>query len=446
MTPGARLSAAIEICLEIQDEGTATDRTVDAYFKKRRYAGSKDRRAISNRVYDVIRSQSRLDWWIERSGSNLTPSPRLRIIADLCLSDKMRPEEVQTLFSGATHCPDVMDEGETALAGALAGRPLTHHTDMPDWVAYEYPQWLDSRLRDAFGENFEAEIAAFNLPASPDIRVNMLKATFEGVQEMLQGAQINAAPTAYSPTALRITDNVRLGGTKVFSDGFIEVQDEGSQLISLLCDAGPGMTVIDFCAGAGGKTLAMAATMTRGTNNKGKTIKGQLIACDVFSQRLERMKSRLKRADANGIQMKTLSTEDDPWVAANADVADRVLLDVPCTGTGTWRREPDAKWRLHPEDMEKVINTQKRILTSASRLVKPGGRLIYATCSVLPDENEKQVEWFLSENPAFRTLDVPGVWASTIGDNCPVSSPWLRLSPASTQTDGFFCAVLERTS
>ena len=441
MTPGARLSAAIEICREIDKTRVAANKIIDAYFKRRRYAGSKDRRAISSRIYDTIRRQSRLDWWIERSGSNLTPSSRLRIIADLGLSDKMRPEEIQALFSGARHCPDTMNDREMALADALAGRPVSHHSDMPDWVAFEYPEWLDTGLRAIYGTALATEMAAFNIPAALDVRVNMLKSTFEEVRELLQEEQINCDPTAFSPIALRITDNVRLGGTRAFGDGLIEVQDEGSQLISLLCDAQPGMTVVDFCAGAGGKTLALAASMARGRN-----IKGRLIACDVFSQRLERMKVRLKRASAQGIQLKTLSTEDDPWVEANTGIADRVLRDVPCTGSGTWRRDPDAKWRLQPEDMEKEIQSQRVILASASRLVKPGGRLIYATCSILPVENEQQIEWFLSEFDDFSTMDGPTIWASTVGDSCPVNGPWLRFSPATTQTDGYFCAILERST
>jgi 16S rRNA (cytosine967-C5)-methyltransferase len=439
MTPGARIAAAIEICTSMCDTGAAADKTVDKYFKRRRYAGSKDRRAISSRVYDTIRRQARLDWWIARSGSNLSPSPRLRIIADLGLSDKMRPEEIQTLFSGATHCPDALGDDELALAAALAGRPITHHSDMPDWVVGEYPEWLDSSLRKVYGETLGAEMAALNLPATLDVRVNMLKSTFEDAREQLHSEQIRVEPTAFSPIALRVMDNVRLGGTKAYNDGLIEVQDEGSQLISLLCDAKPSMTVVDFCAGAGGKTLALAASMARG-----KTVKGQLIACDVFSQRLERMKERLKRAGAKGMQLKSLSTEDDPWVEKNAGTAGRVLLDVPCTGSGTWRRDPDAKWRLHPEDMEKSINTQRRILSSASRLVKPGGRLIYATCSILPEENEQQIEWFLSQGSDFQTVDAASLWSSTVGGDCPVPGPWLRFSPATTQTDGFFCAVLER--
>lgn len=441
MTPGARVSAAIEICLEIDDTGTAADKIIDKYFKRRRYAGSKDRRAISNRVYDTIRRKSRLSWWIQRSGSDLAPSARLRVIADLALSEKMRPEEIQQLFSGARHCPSALIDGEVALAEALAGRPISHHSEMPDCVEYEYPSWLESNLRAAYGETLPTEMSALNSTATLDVRVNMLKSTFEDVQSLLHNEQIKVEPTNLSPIALRIIDRVRLGGTKAYNDGLIEVQDEGSQLISLLCDAQPGMTVVDFCAGAGGKTLALAASMARG-----KTIKGKLIACDVFSQRLNRMKERLKRAGANNVQLKVLSTENDLWVEQNAEMADRVLLDVPCTGTGTWRREPDAKWRLSPEDMEKAIATQRLILDSASRLVKPGGRLIYATCSILPDENEKQIEWFLSEHDDFRTMDASVIWANSVGDSCPVSGPWLRLSPATTQTDGFFCAVLERVT
>lgn len=440
MTPGARISAAIDIATEIDSGVSASDSIVDVYFRHRRYAGSKDRRAVTDRVYGLIRRHARLDWWIDRSGSALTPNARLRVIADLALNDKCRPEEITQLFSGGRHCPAELSPDELSLADSLAGRPVTHHSEMPDAVALEYPAWLDGSLKRAFGERLGEEMTALNQPAPMGLRVNTLKTTFEEVYDSLVRENFNPDPTPYSPLSIRISGHVRIGGSTAYQQGWIEVQDEGSQLISLLTDAREGMTVIDFCAGAGGKTLALAASMAR----EG-IVRGRLIACDVFSQRLQRMKARIKRAGAEGIQRHTLSSEFDPWVADQANTADRVLLDVPCTGAGTWRRHPVDKWRLTPVQLEESIETQRRILESASGMVKAGGRLVYSTCSVLPEENEDQVDWFLSENPDFEILDCRTLWQECVGGEPTAEGPYLRLSPATTGTDGFFCAVLQHT-
>ncbi len=440
MTPGARLNAAIEIASEIDEGRSAADTVVDAYFRTRRYAGSKDRRAITDRVYGLIRRHARLNWWIDRSGSSLAPSARQRVIADLALNDKARPEEIQQLFNGGRHCPAPLSPEEAALADSLAGRPVTHHTEMPDNVALEYPEWLDGSLKRFLGERLTDEMTALNQPTPMDLRVNTLKTTFEDAYNSLRSEGINAEPTAYSPLAFRILGHVRIGGTSAHQQGWIEVQDEGSQLIALLADAREGMTVIDFCAGAGGKTLALAASMA-----SDGVLRGRLIACDVFAQRLQRMKARIKRAGADGIQRHTLSSEADPWVSEQANTADRVLLDVPCSGSGTWRRSPADKWRLTPMELEEYCATQQRILESAAKLVKQDGRLIYATCSILPEENEDQVAWFLGEHPEFTELDCRDIWRECVGGEAPFDGPHMHLSPATTATDGFFCAVLQKS-
>lgn len=441
MTPGARIAAAIEIVREIDEGASAPDQVLEAYFRARRYAGSKDRRAISERVYGLIRRHARLSWWIERSGSILTPDARLRVIADLSLNDKARPEEIRQLFSGGRHCPAPLSPDETALADSLAGRPVTHHSEMPDNVVLEYPEWLDGSLKRAFGDHLTDEMTALNQPAPMDIRVNTLKTTFEEAYNALHSEGILAEPTAYSPMSLRVIGNVRIGGSSAYQQGWVEVQDEGSQLIALLTDARKGMTVVDFCAGAGGKTLALAAAMA-----PDGVLRGRLIACDVFARRLQRMKARIKRAGADGIQRQTLSSERDPWVGEQAGVADRVLLDVPCSGAGTWRRNPSDKWRLTPLELEDCRATQRRILQNAAGLVKPGGRLVYATCSVLPEENEDQIGWFLAENPAFSAMDCRNIWQECVGGEPPFETFHMNLSPASTGTDGFFCAVLRNNA
>jgi 16S rRNA (cytosine967-C5)-methyltransferase len=222
---------------------------------------------------------------------------------------------------------------------------------------------------------------------------------------------------------------------QVFKDGLIEVQDEGSQLVALLADARPGQRVADFCAGAGGKTLAMAAQM----HNKGK-----IVACDVLEGRIDRAAVRFNRAGVHNVERRALSSERDQWVKRHAGTFDRVLIDAPCSGTGTWRRNPDAKWKLSPQDLEELEQVQRNILDSAWRLVKPGGRLIYATCSLLAEENEAQVEAFLAAHADFKRVPVGEVWQTAIGGDCPATSDMLSLTPAQHGTDGFFAAVLER--
>ena len=440
MTPGARLQAAIEIITEINNTPASVDSVIRDYFKKRRYAGSKDRRAVSERVYLSMRKQARLGWWIERTGYNDAPTPRHRIIADLALSDKLHVPEISALFNDSRHCPPAMDDTELSIAEALAGRPLNHKTDMPLSIRHEFPAWLENSLTRTYGDNLSAEMTALNQQAPMDLRVNTVKSSVDLVLAKLTEDNIQAAPCPYSPMALRVTSNVKMGGIGAYKEGLVEIQDEGSQILSLMCSVRPGMNVIDFCAGAGGKTLALAALMSK----QGK-LHGSLTACDIFSKRLDRIKPRLERSGAPKITLKVLNAEDDPWVAQNAATADRVLLDVPCSATGTWRRDPDARWRLTPDELEELILVQRRIIANASQLVKPGGRLIYATCSGLMEENEDQVEWFLSQMDDFKILECRDIWLENIGTpNPPVYGPFMRLSPTTTQTDGFFCAVLER--
>lgn len=439
MTPGARLSAAIEICQGIDDAQAPADRVIGAYFNRRRYAGSKDRRAVINRVYRILRHHARIGWWIDRAGLDLKHTSRVRLIADLVLNEKMPVREIEGLFNGSRHCPDALREPEKMLAAALSGCAVSCHADMPRHVGLEFPRWMESGLRQSFGDGLNDELAALNMPAPVDVRVNRLKATLEDARDALAREGIEAAPTGLCPTALRLGANPRLGGSPAFRQGMMEVQDEGSQIVALLTGAAPGMHVIDFCAGAGGKTLALADCMAHG-----RTIKGTLVACDVSSRRLDRMQARLGRAGVKGVRTKVLAGQAEPWMRTNAGTADRVLVDVPCTGTGTWRREPDAKWRLIPADLERAIETQQQILARAQGLVNTGGWLVYATCSVLTAENEERMDRFLSEYPNFRALNITDVWGGTIGGECPCTGPWLRLSPATTRTDGFFCAVLER--
>ena len=438
MRPGPRLMASQELLDEIWDGTSPPDVVIDAYFRRRRYAGSGDRRAIKDLVYNILRRRAKLDWWIARIGIGLSPSARTRLIADLAMSDRSAPEQIASWFSGAKHFPPALDSLECELADALYGRPLIH-PDMPRPVAFEYPAWMDRSLSALWGDRLEEEIAGLNERAPVDLRVNTLKTSREAAQTALSEVCIEAHPTPFSPLGLRVDGHPRLGGTAAFKKGLVEIQDEGSQLLSFLVGAGPGMTVVDYCAGAGGKTLAMAATMGRDG-----ALAGKLYACDMSAKRMEPLQSRIKRAGAFGVKRQTIAATDDNWVAENAGRVDRVLADVPCTGTGTWRREVNAKWRYQPADLDALCEDQRSILGAASTLVKTGGRLVYATCSLLQEENEQQVTWFLANFPNFSALSIDQVWRETIGGRPPPAGPGLRLSPASTGTDGFFCAVLER--
>lgn len=440
MTPGARIAAAIEALDAIDSERRPADSIIEDYFRARRYAGAKDRRAIQSRIYDILRRRARLDWWCTRTGDGRPADNRRRLIADLALSDKLPPDEITALFSGARHCPDELDETEQALAGSLAGRPLDHHTDMPDSVRLEYPDWLDSSLRAAFGTAIEPEMTALNQPAPVDLRANTLRATWEEAAQALQDALVEVDPTPLSPIGFRLSGHTRLGGLKPYRDGIVEIQDEGSQLASLIVDARPGMTVIDYCAGAGGKTLALAAQMA-----KDGAVVGRLVAADIFQGRMARMRPRLRRSGIKGVERHVLTGPSDPWLDENAAIADRVLVDAPCTGSGTWRRHPEEKWRLAPQDLDDLNEQQDAILDRAAGLVAPGGRLIYVTCSLLPDENDDRVAHFLSAHADFSMVDAGSVWAESVGGPAPpMSDGALRLSPWRTGTDGFYGAILVR--
>ena len=439
MTPGARFEAVIDLLEEVWAGDEPAAGITEAYFRKRRYAGAGDRRAINDSLYGVLRRRARLDWWMARTGAGVEPGPRTRIIADLALAGNSSPQETAAIFSGARHCPATLTGPEEALAKALYGRPL-NHADMPAPVAFEYPDWMDRSFSALWPDRLEAEMSALNQPAPVDLRVNTLKTTPQAALESLKADYVDAEPTTLSPIGIRIEGEVRLGGTAAFKKGWIEVQDEGSQLIALLTGARPGMRAADFCAGGGGKVLALAASMALG-----EKIEGSLWACDISAFRLERLGPRLQRAGAEAVNSKVVAALNDPWVTDNSGTFDRVLTDVPSTGTGTWRRDPDARWRFTPANLDDILAVQQRILAMAQTLVKPGGRLVYATHSLLQEENEQQLAWFLENHAEFQALPIDEVWAETVGGPPPPAGPALRLSPASTGTDGFFCAVMERT-
>jgi 16S rRNA (cytosine967-C5)-methyltransferase len=472
VTPAARIAAAIDILAASADGERPADDIAAGYFRRRRYIGAKDRAAVAGHVYDALRYRAVLDWWIARvspgpcdgrdpsftrrvggsAGPRLrgeTPSvdaealqnSRSRMIAALALVDKWPAADIAASFDGGRFRPPPLSAAEQHLARGLAGRTLIH-PEMPRAVACGLPGWLEPPLMAVYGRRLEDEMAALNAPAPFDLRVNALKADRESARRALAAEHISAEPTPWSPLGLRLKYRAPLAGTAAFKDGLVEVQDEGSQLAALLADARPGMRVVDFCAGAGGKTLALAAQM----KNRGK-----LVACDTAAWRLERAGVRLRRAGVNNVERRVLASERDLWVKRHvADGKDggfdRVLVDAPCLGIGSWRRNPDAKWRAMPQDLAELVIRQRDILASAARLVKPGGRLVYVTCSLLRAENEAQAEGFLAASADFALYPAARAWAETIGGRSPGGDDYLRLTPARHGTDGFFVAIFERQS
>jgi 16S rRNA (cytosine967-C5)-methyltransferase len=435
MTPAARIQAAIDLLAEIEALDAPADGLARGYFRARRYVGAKDRRAISDLVYGVLRARARLDWWIARAAP-AAAGVRGRVLAHSALEGRRSPEDLAALCDGGRYHPPALGPEERALAAALRDRALDH-PEQPDWVRGEMPEWLLPKLRETLGGDPAAELAALVRQAPLDLRVNGLKADRAGARAALAAEVIDARPTPLSPFGLRVEGRHALPGLAAFRDGLVEVQDEGSQLVALLCDARPGLSVADFCAGAGGKTLALVAAMEN---------RGRLAMLDTDARRLERAGPRLARAGATVAEPRALESLEDPWLAEQAGAFDRVLVDAPCSGSGAWRRNPDARWRLTPATLESYCRLQGEILAAAARLVAPGGRLVYATCSLLPEENGGQVARFRAAHPDFAPLSPAAVWAETVGGACPASGDELLLTPARHGTDGFFLAVLERRS
>ena len=436
MTPGARIEAAVGLLAAVEAGRAPADDIVGNYFRRHRFAGAKDRAAISAHVYAVLRHRAALDWWIAREGEGMAADARTRLLAALVLAEDWPPEDVARGCDGDRFRPAPLDPRERRLLASLARRPLVDRA-MPGPVRGNYPVWLEPHLQASLGRDLAREMEALQAEAQLDLRVNLLKAGREEARAALAREGVEAARTRLSPLGLRVFERIPLASLDAFRGGLVEVQDEGSQLAALLVDARPGMRVVDFCAGAGGKTLALAAAMEN---------RGHLVACDIAARRLERATERLRRAGASMVQRNALTSARDKWVKRHAQSFDRVLVDAPCTGTGTWRRNPDARWRLTPADIEELTALQADILDSASRLVRPGGRLVYVTCSLLCEENEAQIAHFLDAHADFSVVPIAAVWAEAVGGDCPARGEMLRLSPARHGTDGFFVAIVARAA
>jgi 16S rRNA (cytosine967-C5)-methyltransferase len=407
------------------------DLTVGDYMRSRRYIGSKDRADIVERLYRIVRHKSRLTWMLERSGASATP--RTLLIACFVLVEGT--DDLPRLFDGSKYGPAVLDEAEISLIEKLKNGDL-NTPDMPDTVRCECPLQYESSLRAYFGKDFEPELAAMTSGAPLDVRVNLLKSARDQVQESLAKDGVKTDMLRWSPWGLRVQGKVYLSETKAFRAGLVDIQDEGSQLIALACNAHPGMQVLDYCAGAGGKTLALAGAMQK---------KGRIVAMDLEESRLAKARDRFRRAQVSDIiEPRPLSDERHrKWLRRQKQTFDIALLDVPCSGTGTWRRNPDTRWRTYGPSLDELVKTQSEILDRVAPVVKPGGRLVYATCSLLPEENENQVEAFLARNPDFKLLPLADAWGE--GLEVPCTGDYMRLTPLRHNTDGFFAAVLQRT-
>jgi 16S rRNA (cytosine967-C5)-methyltransferase len=435
MTPAARLAATIELLDGIANSSAPADRTVAAYFRARRFVGAKDRGAVSDLTYAVLRSRARLDWWLAKAGVGLPPDGRRRLLAYLATGERRAAKSIEGEFSGSGFAPAILTPEEGELVRNLAGCALAD-PQQPIHVRGNFPEWVLPWLERGVGEGLAAEIEALARPAPVDLRVNTLKSDREGAAASLQAEGIATTPTPLSPIGLRVAARFGLPALAAFRDGLVEVQDEGSQLASLLVDARPGQRVLDLCAGAGGKTLTIAACMQN---------KGSIVACDLLPGRLKRAGERFRRAGVHNVQTRSL---DDPknekWLKRQGDNYDRVLVDAPCTGSGTWRRNPDAPWRLKPDDFTRLPLLQAQLLQKGATHVHKGGRLIYVTCSLFREENADLIEVFLQTSPKFRLLPVGEIWHSLFATECPAAGRFLELTPARHGTDGFFVAVMER--
>jgi 16S rRNA (cytosine967-C5)-methyltransferase len=431
MTPAARLSAAIEVFAEVEARRRPATDVLKDWGLSHRFAGSSDRAAIAGLVYDSLRRKASSAWLMGGA------TPRAALIGMLHRERGLDIATISELCSGGRFAPAPLTDAERV---ALASNALAN---APAPVAGDYPDWLDPHLARVFGDERAAEGEALATRAPLDLRVNTLKAERDDVLPKL--AHLNAEPTRWSPIGLRIrlsanAKNPAIHAEPPFRKGEIEVQDEGSQLAALLAGAKPGEQVVDLTAGAGGKTLALAAAMEN---------RGQIYATDIDKRQLAPIHERIARAGSRNIQVRTPRGDAD--MLADLDGrADLVLIDAPCTGTGTWRRNPDAKWRVRPGALTERVKQQTALLDRAAMLVKPGGRVAYITCSVLEEENGDQVRGFIGRCPGFsvekpaETARVLGERAYLFGRAALISGEGLLMTPRRTDTDGFFGSLIRR--
>jgi len=439
MRPPAHLSAAIEVLSAIEARPRPAGDALKEWGLGHRFAGSGDRATIAGYVYDALRRRASSAWIMDAA------TPRAILIGMLKLARGLSADEIARLFDGSQHAPEPLTDEERARLGtALDGAP--------DHVRGDYPEWLDGRLTETFGDTRAEEGAALANRAPLDLRVNTLEIDRGAAREEL--SHLNPTETRWSPRGLRIELTAEgrhppATSEPLFQKGGFEIQDEGSQLAALLSGAKPGEQVLDLCAGSGGKTLALAAQMEN---------RGQIFAFDDDLRRLAPIHDRIKRSGAHNIQVRSprrpaggRKNESGSSPDVLADLAghmDLVLIDAPCTGTGVWRRNPDAKWRMRPGALEIRVKEQAALLEQAVRYLKPSGRIAYITCSVLDAENGAQVRAFLASHSHFAVLPTAEV-AQAVGERAAIlraaalsNAEGILLTPRRTDTDGFFISVV----
>lgn len=430
MTPAARASAAMEILADIEARKRPAAEALKDWGTSHRFAGSGDRAAIGNLVFDALRTRA------SAAHAMGEGSPRALVLRSLVTRWQMTPEQVAQLADGSRYAPEPLSEAE------LAGLKLEIPATAPAHIRGDYPEWLGPEFERAFGARAAEQGAGLARRAPVDLRVNTLKADRDKVLKALRRFEVG--PTPHSPFGVRAAQasgpgrSPHLEAEPGHGKGWYEVQDEGSQLATLLSGAGPRQQVIDLCAGAGGKTLALAALMQNS---------GQLYAYDPDPLRLRPIFERLKRAGARNVQV--LPPGEREALGKLAGKMDLVLIDAPCSGSGVWRRRPDAKWRLSLSMLEARRGEQRVVLEEGAALVKPGGRLAYVTCSVLPSENRDQIDGLLARRPEFELIPWPELWERSLPGQAPApsadgSGETLLLTPRDHGTDGFFVAVLQR--
>ncbi len=430
MTPGARLAAAIEVFGNIETQRRPAAAVLKEWGTSHRFAGSGDRAGVAGLVYDALRRRASSACIMGEE------TPRAILLGMLKRERGLDADAIAKLADGAGYSPEPLTAQERARleAANLGGAPA--------WVAGDYPEWLDPYFTHVFGEERSEEGAALASRAPLDLRINTIKPDHERAAQML--ADLNPGQTRWSPVGLRIrlaadAKSPAIHAEPAFLKGLIEIQDEGSQLAALFAGARPGEQVVDLCAGAGGKTLALAAIMQN---------KGQIHATDTDKRRLAPIHERLARAGARNVQVLTPKSVGDVLKPLESRM-DLVLIDAPCTGTGAWRRNPDAKWRIRPGALQQRQKEQAEALDRAVTLLKPGGRIAYVTCSVLDDENGASVRAFRARHPGFsvvppaQVIDVLGERAEMFKRAARLTDEGLLMTPRTTDTDGFFVCLLK---
>lgn len=419
MTPAARVQAAIGILEALENTNQAADRFIRDWFRARRYAGSRDRAAVGERVYTVLRHRASLAWRMQ------SDRPRALVIGSL-IREGLDQSQIADLFGGTDYGPALLTESERA---AIA----SERTELPPlWVQGEFPEFLEAELSRSLGDNLLAEMGAMVDRAGVDLRVNTLRATRDDVLRELDGGGFAVAPAPYAPYGIRSGEpggNAKLKATRAFLEGRFEFQDEAAQIASMLCAAKPGERILDLAAGAGGKSLALAADMKND---------GLIVARDRDARRLAQLSPRARRAGV------TIVREELGDATDMDGVYDAVFVDSPCSGAGAWRRQPEQKWRLTPERLTAFPKLQDRLLDAAAAAA--WDRIVYATCSILKCENEDRIGSFLARHPDFRIVPAEKIWREQAGTPPPPGMrTFFRATPRTTGTDGFFTAVLARS-